>query len=260
MKHNISTLHNAKKAKNDEFYTQLIDIENELKHYTHHFKGKVVYCNCDGYDSNFPKYFIEHFNEFGLNKLISTGLNGYYQEYDGNKLIQSMLNGDGDFRSQECVDILKQSDIVVTNPPFSLFIDYVKQLIEYDKKFLIIGNMNAIIYKDIFPIIKANKMWCGYKFNGKPMKFRVPEDYEINGKVIDYDENGNILVGVGGTAWFTNLDNDKRNEKLELTCKYNEQEYPKYDNFDSINVNKVKNIPYDYDGLMRCSHYIFRKT
>lgn len=162
----------------------------------------------------------------------------------------SLLKEDGDFRSQECIELLKQSDIVVTNPPFSLFREYVAQLFEYNKKFLIIGSVNAISYKEIFPLIKDNKMWIGYKFNGAPMMFRIPKKYTVSGTVTKMDEYGNALVGVGGTCWFTNLDVSKRHEKLDLYKKYTPDEFPKFDNYDAININKTVDIPCDYYGLM----------
>lgn len=245
-----ANLRTAKKNKADEFYTQLVDIENELKHYKGQFRGKVVYCNCDGYDSNFPKYFIEHFNELGLKKLISTGINGYYQEYDGNQLMQNTLNSNGDFRGQECIEFLKQSDIVVTNPPFSLFRDYIAQLMEYSKKFIVIGNVNAITYKEIFPLIKDNKLWLGPSISSGDRKFNVPDDYDLNASGCGIDENGKKFIRVKGVRWFTNLEHDKRKEELVFNRTYNENDYPKYDNYDAINVDKVKEIPRDYHGVM----------
>lgn len=166
------------------------------------------------------------------------------------KQIVKKLKGDGDFRSEECIELLKEADIVVTNPPFSLFREYVAQLIEYNKKFLIIGNVNAITYKEIFPLIKDNRIWIGYKFNGAPMLFRVPKNYPIRGSVVKTDANGNTLIGVGGTCWFTNMDIDKRHEEMLLYQKYSPELYPKYDNYDAINVDKTKDIPCDYYEAM----------
>lgn len=256
-----SNLHNAKSAKNDEFYTQLTDVAKELMHYKEHFKDKVVLCNCDDPTwSAFWKYFHLNFEELGLKKLISTHYDReeatYKMEYEGgndNDIecgVKTPLEGNGDFRNQECIELLKEADIVVTNPPFSLFREYVAQLIEYDKKFLIIGTANCITYKEFFPLIKDNKVWIGYKFNGAPMMFRVPDTYEAKGSVMSKDENGNLLVGVGGTCWYTNLDHEKHHEKMILWKNYTPEEFPKYDNYDAINIDKTANIPCDYDGVM----------
>ena len=257
-----SNLHNAKTAKNDEFYTQLTDIEKELKHYKKHFEGKVVYCNCDDVRwSNFFKYFSMNFEHLGLKKLICTAYNengqGIVYEYNGdlngNRIVDDeeievkYLEGNGDFRSAECIEILKQADIVVTNPPFSLFREYVAQLMEYGKKFLIIGNGNAITYKEIFPLIKENKIWLGVSLNMTKCHFIVPQSYE--GSNVFY-ENGNKMAKVNNAIWFTNLDHAKRHTELDLYKKYNVEEYPKYDNYDAIEVSKVAEIPMDYDGVM----------
>lgn len=236
-------LNKAKKEKNDEFYTRYEDIEKELIHYKEHFKGKVVYTNCDDPRvSNFFKYFFNNFNNFGLKKLIATHYNKDNEDtiykYEVNNLndgvIKTHLKGDGDFSSDECIDLLKEADIVVSNPPFSLFRKYIQTLVDYDKKFLIIGNNNAITYKDIFTLIKDNKLWLG---NTNPKKFLQPDGE---------------LKGFGNIGWFTNLEIKKREEWLELTKKYegNEDSYPKYDNYDAINIDRVKDIPYDYDGHM----------
>lgn len=257
-----SNLHNAKTAKNDEFYTQLTDIEKELKHYKKHFEGKVVYCNCDDVRwSNFFKYFSMNFEHLGLKKLICTAYNengqGIVYEYNGdlngNRIVDDeeievkYLEGNGDFRSAECIEILKQADIVVTNPPFSLFREYVAQLMEYGKQFLIIGNGNAITYKEIFPLIKENKIWLGVSLNMTKCHFIVPQSYE--GSNVFY-ENGNKMAKVNNAIWFTNLDHTKRHTELDLYKKYNVEEYPKYDNYDAIEVSKVAEIPMDYDGVM----------
>ena len=252
-------LENAKKAKNDEFYTQLVDLEKELQHYKKHFKDKIVFCNCDDPTySNFWKYFHLNFKFLGLKKLISTHYDSknptYKMEYSGgndadcNIGLKISLKGNGDFRSQECIDILKESDIVVTNPPFSLFREYVSQLIKYNKKFIIIGNMNAITYKEIFPLIKNNKIWAGYSFN-KTFEFSVPDYYETS-KSKRIDENGRKIIKVPTICWFTNEKISKHTEKLFLTEKYDPEKYPKYDNYDAINVDKVAEIPKDYDGVM----------
>lgn len=275
-----ANLNRAGKVKNDEFYTQLPDIENELRHYKEHFKGKTVFCNCDDpYESNFFKYFALNFNALGLKKLICTCYATspiiYTQLlFDGNELplgiakegrkpykieisevkdlngdgaidltdvellLKSvngkpeLLKGDGDFRSEECVDILKSADIVVTNPPFSLFREYVGQLVEYKKKFIIIGNMNALHYKEIFPLVQNNDLWLGVN--------SVKEFIQPDGTTKKF---GNIL-------WYTNLDIKKRHENVILYKKYNPEEYPKYENFDAIEVKSVADIPCDYFGNM----------
>jgi hypothetical protein len=229
------SLNKAKSEKNDEFYTQYCDIEKELIHYKDKFVNKVVYCNCDDYTkSNFTKYFKDNFSELKLKKLVCTGLNSRYYEYDGeNELIKDLVSN-GDFRSEECIKFLKECDVVVTNPPFSLFRKYVDQLMECGKKFLIIGNKNAITYKEIFSYIKNNELWLGIT---NPDEYRLP--------------NGNITQSVKGLCrWFTNLDNKKRNEELDLYRKYTKTDYPKYDNYDAIEVSKVSEIPMDYDGVM----------
>jgi hypothetical protein len=266
-------LRTADKNKKDEFYTQLVDIEKELKHYRKHFKDKVVYCNCDDPRvSNFFHYFSYNFEKLGLKKLIATcyknqdadlfstnqSEKAVYLEYTGDKNNNNVpdveeigvkeLKGDGDFRSQESIELLKQADIVVTNPPFSLFREYVAQLVEYDKKFLIIGNMNAITYKEIFSLIKENKLWLGATLDGRNIWFGIPNEYEKYHKI----EDGRKYAFVASTVWFTNLDYDKRHEDLILykTFKGNENDYIKYDHYDAINVNKTKEIPLDYDGYI----------
>ena len=252
-------LTNAKKAKNDEFYTQLTDIEKEMRHYKDFFKGKVVYCNCDdARESNFFKYFSLNFEHLGLKKLITTGYkaNGkgivliYEGDKNGNRIVEDSeivtkeLEGNGDFRSAECVEFLKEADVVVTNPPFSLFREYVAQLMEYGKKFLIIGNQNAITYKEIFPYIKNNELWLGVHSN-KTMEFSMPMSYE--GDVVV----GNRKIGkVPAISWFTNISHKKHNEELDLYHKYDATAYPKYDNYDAIEVSKVNEIPMDYEGVM----------
>ena len=241
-----TSLHAAKRAKNDEFYTQLADIENELKHYKEHFRGKVVFCNCDDPEwSSFWKYFTLNFAHLGLAKVIAThyeqGSRTYKLEFDGRHsadgkpiVRQIDLEGDGDFRSAECVELLKQSDIVVTNPPFSLFREYVGQLVEYEKQFLIIGNNNAITYKEIFKHIKENRLWLGV--SPRSMRFKQPD-----GSLKDVN-----------ACWFTNLPHHRRNEELILFHTYagNEDKYPKYDNYDAIEVSKVVDIPCDYEDVM----------
>ncbi len=275
-----NNLHKAKNSKNDEFYTQLSDIEKELKHYTKHFKDKVVYCNCDDPRiSNFFHYFSYNFERLGLKKLITTCYKNQnrdlfsqhdceqaiYLEYEGDKNGNRVpdteeigiihLKGDGDFRSEECVDLLKQVDIVVTNPPFSLFREYVAQLIEYDKKFIIIGNKNVITYKEIFKLIKENKLWVGNTPMSTDILFDVPADFAK--QLIANKKEGSaykiingVVKGRSQSIWFTNLDISKRHEYLILYKKYAPDEYPKYDNYDAINVNKTKDIPMDYEGVM----------
>ena len=291
-----SNLHRANKAKKDEFYTQLIDIEKELKHYKDQFRGKVVYCNCDDpFESNFFKYFAANFNALGLKKLITTsftkspiaggqlplfevkglrpkgkepfkielnevtdsdadgavGLTDVKRLLKNNANIATSLKGNGDFRSEECVELLKEADIVVTNPPFSLFREYVAQIIEHNKRFLIIGSLNAITYKECFRFIKDNKMWLGITMDGRNKWFRVPNNYPINENVANSKiENGEKYLFVKGCVWFTNLDTEKRHEKLILYKKFTPDEYPKYDNYGAINVDKVSEIPVDYNGAM----------
>lgn len=266
-------LHKAKTEKKDEFYTQLSDIENELRHYTEHFKNKVILCNCDDpWVSNFFHYFSYNFEKLGLKKLVTTcyksqnadlfsdntSEKAIFLEYTGDKNGDNVpnpeeigikhLKGDGDFRSKECVELLKQADIVVTNPPFSLFREYVSQLIEYNKKFIIIGHQNAITYKEIFKLIKENRIWLGYGFSGGAAHF-------INKHYIDYataSDHKEGMIRVSGVTWFTNLEIKKRHEDLILYKLYkgNESEYPKYDNYDAINVDKTKEIPLDFKGVM----------
>ena len=292
------SLHRAKNAKEDEFYTQIDDIAAELHHYSQHFKGKTVLCNCDDpYESNFFKYFALNFNQLQLKKLIATCYDGspvagtqlkltifdtthndtasvktrvphkiiitevtdvngdgavdladveYLIKNDKNVL--TTLKGNGDFRSKECIELLKEADIVVTNPPFSLFREYIAQLIQYEKKFLIIGSQNAITYKEIFPLIKSNKLWLGFKAGD--MSFCVPNYYEERQTRFWIDDNGQKWRSMGNICWFTNLDHSKRHETLDLYKVYNPDEYPHYDNYDAINVDKTSDIPLGYDGVM----------
>ena len=269
-----ANLHGAKSAKNDEFYTQISDIERELMHYKHHFRDKVVYCNCDDPSiSNFFIYFALNFEELGLKKLITTcyknqdadlfsqheSERAVYLEYTGDKngnrkhdpeeIERISLQGDGDFRSRESIDLLKQADIVVTNPPFSLFREYVAQLVEYDKKFVIIGPRNAITYKEVFPLIMSNKIWLGNGFANGNAYFRISAEQTQNYAAGVYDANTG-LVKFRNVCWFTNLDISKRHERLDLYKKYTPEEYPKYDNYDAINVDKTSDIPADYYGVM----------
>ena len=268
-------LRSAKTDKKDEFYTQLSDIEKELKHYKNHFKDKVVLCNCDDPRvSNFFHFFSYNFEKFGLKKLIATcyksqdsdlfsqnnSERAIYLEYTGDKNGNNVpdaeeigikhLQGDGDFRSKECIELLKQADIVVTNPPFSLFREYVAQLVEHKKKFVIIGNLNALTYRDIFKLIKEDKLWFGHSIHSGDREFRVPQDYPLNAAGSRVDEDGNKYIRVKGVRWFTNLDYTERHEDLLLYKTYNPEEYPTYDNYEAINVNVTKEIPMDYPGVM----------
>jgi hypothetical protein len=293
-----TTLGKAKKNKADEFYTQLPDIETEMRHYKEQFRGKVILCNCDDpFESNFFKYFAMNFNFLGLKKLIATSYSGspiaykqvslfdvknlhaetddlilpckieitevndenadgavdltdveYLLKHRNNAL--TLLEGDGDFRSDECIELLKEADIVVTNPPFSLFREYVAQLVEYEKKFIILGNQNAITYKEVFRLIKENLIWLGMD-NGGTKWFQVPLDYEIMTESRKkFDDKGNKYFSMGNIMWFTNLDVPKRHEKITLYKQYTPTEYQHYDNFDAIEVPRVAEIPYDYDRAM----------
>lgn len=283
-------LNAAKTAKKDEFYTQLTDIERELQHYWPHFRDKVVLCNCDDpYESNFFKYFALRFNQLGLKKLICTCYDGspvmgtelslFSLDSEGNekktaykveitevndangdgavdladveylirndKNVLSCLKGNGDFRSRECIELLKQADIVVTNPPFSLFREYIGQLMKFKKKFLIIGHQNAITYKEVFPLIKENKVWLGYGFKGGAAHFFSP--YEDTATANDHREG---MIRVSGVTWFTNMEIPKRNDLLDLVCHYSEEEYPKYEDYNAIEVSDSFAIPSDYNEVM----------
>ena len=268
-------LNAAKEAKKDEFYTQLEDINNELRHYREHFRGKTVLCNCDDPRvSNFFTYFAYNFEFLGLKRLITTcyknqdadlfsqhqSEKAVYLIYEGDKNGNNIpdpeeigihpLKGDGDFRSRECIELLEQADIVVTNPPFSLFREYVALLMEYDKKFLIIGNVNSNTTKEIFPLIKDKKIWMGASIHSGDRKFWVPDDYELNAAGCGVDETGRKFIRVKGVRWFTNLDYKERHKDIILYKNYTPEDYPKFDNFDAINVNKTEEIPIDYDGVM----------
>ena len=283
-------LNAAKVAKKDEFYTQLSDIERELQHYWKHFRGKVVLCNCDDpYESNFFKYFALRFNQLGLKKLICTCYNGspvtgnelaiHFDGFDDDEPkkiaykveitevkdengdgavdlsdVQYLLKSDrnvlsilktGDFRSQECIELLKEADIVVTNPPFSLFREYIGQLMEYKKKFLIIGSQKSIGCKEIFPLFQENKIWWGYGFKGAAAHFFSP--YEDTATAGDHKKD---MIRVSGVTWFTNLEIPKRSEEMDLVCRYSPDEYPRYENYNAIDVGKTTDIPFDYPGIM----------
>ena len=269
-----TTLQAAKAAKNDEFYTQLSDIEKELRHYKEHFKGKTVLCNCDDPRvSEFFRFFAMNFEFYGLKRLITTCYKNQdvdifsqkksdkavYLIYDGDKNGNGTpdaeeigihpLKGDGDFRSKECIELLKQADIVVTNPPFSLFREYVAQLIKFDKKFLIIGSVGAIGYKEVFPLIKDNKIWLGYGFEAGNAYFGIPKEQSHNYANGVYNEKTG-LVKFRNCTWYTNLDHAKRHEMLILYKRYTPEDYDKYENIDAIDIKKIADIPEDYDGLM----------
>ena len=268
-------LRKASSAKKDEFYTQLSDIEKELRYYKQHFKGKTVLCNCDDPRvSNFFHYFSYNFEALGLKKLITTcyksqdfdlfsknaSEKAVYLEYCGDKngdkvpnpdeIGIKQLQGDGDFRSQECIKLMKKADIIVTNPPFSLFREYVAQLNEHDKKFIIIGNQNATTYKEIFKLIKDDKIWLGKSIKSGDREFGVPEYYPLKSSGSRIDSKGNKYIRVTGVRWFTNLDYEARHQDLILHKKYTKAEYPKFDHYDAINVNKTKDIPMDYKGAI----------
>jgi len=265
----------ARAAKKDEFYTQLSDIEKELKHYTAHFANKTVLCNCDDPRvSKFFQYFSLNFEKLKLKKLITTCYKncdadlfsqeteerGIYLEYNGDKNGNRVpdpaeigiypLNGDGDFRSEEAIELLKQADIVVTNPPFSLFREYVEQLLEYEKKFLIIGNVNSVTGRDIFPHIKANRLWLGPSIRSGDREFGVPDDYPLTAAGYRVDDEGKKFIRVKGVRWYTNLDFKERHDDLILYKSYDPKEFSKYDNYDAINVDKTKDIPADFSGVM----------
>lgn len=281
-----SILNKAKYSGNtDEWYTDYTTVEEEISHYIDQFKNKIVLCNCDDpYESAFTKYFLKNFNVLGLKKLICTSYKGsrilekskisktdnqssyvlivenkfsddkgVIDDSEINNLLNkngvvSKLNGDGDFRSKECIEYLKAADIVVTNPPFSKFIELFSLLIEYEKKYLLIGNQNAITYKEIFPYIKNGKAWIGYRFGD--MAFKVPQDTPPRKTRFWIDENGQKWRSLGNAMWLTNLDNDRKHQRLVLNATYDSSKYPKYDNFDAINVSKVVDIPKDYNGIM----------
>lgn len=251
-----NNLHSAKKEKNNEFYTQLSDIEKEMASYdVSNFQGKVIYCNCDDYRfSNFCKCFKDNFEYLGIKKVMATnydiGDGAYKWEYDGENETVTELEGNGGFETAECIEFLKEADVVVTNPPFSLFRAYVKQLMDYGKKFLVIGNQNAITYKEIQPYIKNNELWLGTS-NNNGMYYLVSNDYEYSPNYKFKKEiDGKKVCRVPSVCWFTNIENKRRNMPIDLYKKFNKNEYPKYDNFEAIDVKKVELIPTDYDGVM----------
>lgn len=291
-----TNLGTAKTAKKDEFYTQLTDIEKEMRYYRKHFEGKTIFCNCDDpFESNFFKFFVLNFNRLKLKQLIATCYTGspianrqlslfdnlpdnsehvnkpykavvttvYDKTGDGSvdmldvaelfksgENLLSELDGDGDFRSAECLSLLDEADIIVTNPPFSLFKEYVNILVERSKNFIIIGNMNAITYKEIFPLLKDNKMWIGPSIHSGDRKFYVPDDYPLNAAGCGVDEDGRRYIRVKGVRWYTNLDIRQRHEALILVKRYDPSLYPTYETFDAIDVKSVSDIPCDYPGIM----------
>lgn len=291
-----STLSAAVKAKKDEFYTQLTDIEKEMRYYRKHFKGKTVLCNCDDpFESNFFKYFVLNFKRLGLKKLIATCYatspivgqqlslfdvaggeeeqrnkpykavvtkvydvtgDGGVDMFDVAELFKNHenelteLQGDGDFRSEECLALLDEADIVVTNPPFSLFREYMSMLMEHGKHFIIIGNVNAITYKEVFPLIMENRLWFGASIHSGDRKFYVPDDYPLNAAGCGVDEDGHRFIRVKGVRWYTNLDYRQRHEDLILVKRYSSGAYQRYDNYDAINIDKTSDIPCDYAGMM----------
>ena len=244
----------AKKNKNDEFYTLLIDIEKEMRNYPSQFLNKTIYCNCDDYrKSNFVKYFHDNFSVLKIKKLIATGYNvngnGICYMYDGNNELIIQLNGHGDFRDEECRSLLKDADVVVTNPPFSLFREFINLMMEFNKKFIIVGNGNSVTYKDIFPLIKNNQIWMGVsKGIGGKMSFYASDDYD--NKHNYFNEDRRKLAQVNNACWFTNIEHSKRHLPLDLYKRYNPTEYPKYDNYDAIECCKTAEIPMDYDGVI----------
>ena len=258
-----TSLNKAGLAKQDEFYTKIADVEREMRHYTEHFKGKTIFCNCDDpEESNFWRYFQLNFYQLGLKKLVST----HYEETKPSykleivageeeksgqikapDVIKTRLSQNGDFRSPECIEILKEADIVITNPPFSLFREYIGLLMEYKKQFIVIGSQNAITYKEIFTLLRDNAIWLGYHFGD--MEFVVPDYYEPR-ETRYREENGIKYRSMGNICWYTNLDIAKRHEELLLYRQYSAEEYETFDNYDAINVNKVSDIPMDYSGIM----------
>ena len=261
---NNSNLHAAKSAKNDEFYTQLNDVEKEMKHYKDFFRGKKVLCNCnDDRWSSFFKYFSMNFEHLGLVKLtcVSHSKDGHGMKYvfdgdinknrmvDDEEVIITELNGHGDFRDDECRALLDESDVVVTNPPFSLFREFIALMMEFNKKFIIVGNGNAVTYKEVFPYIKNNQIWMGAsKGIGGKMSFYASDDYD--NKHNYFNEDGRKLAQVNTACWFTNIEYSKRHLPLDLYKRYNPTEYPKYDNYDAIECGKTCDIPMDYDGVI----------
>ena len=250
-----SNLHAAKSAKNDEFYTYIDDVEHEIEKYKDFFRGKKVLCNCnDDTWSSFFKYFSTNFENLGLAKLTCVSYNekghGVKYVFDNQNTSITELKGHGDFRDEECRALLDDADVVVTNPPFSLFRQFIILMMEFKKKFLVIGNMNAITYKDIFPYIKNDEMWVDMFFKNTGMRFRVSDDYELNAARCGIDENGEKWISLRNVRWFTNIEHSKRHLPLDLYKHYNSKDYPKYDNYDAIECSKTRDIPIYYDGVI----------
>lgn len=283
-----ATLNHAFIVKKDDFYTQYEDVAKEMLKHRDQLKGKTVLCNCDDpFESAFFRFFVLNFDKLGLAGLISTcyadsqiagqeypleGITGAYKAIvteipdetlvrpDGSLDLESLLSmpgnslthlaGDGDFRSDECKTLLKKADIVATNPPFSLFREYISLLVRHEKNFIILGNMNAVTYKEVFPLFRDNKVWYGESIRSGDRKFYVPDSYPLNAANCGIDEKGRRFIRVKGVRWFTNLETNRRHEPLALTCSYTPDEYPQYENYDAINVGRTQNIPFDYDGVM----------
>lgn len=292
-----TSLNNASKAKKDEFYTRLTDIEKELRHYRKHFEGMTILCNCDDpFESNFFRYFVMNFNHLGLKKVIATcyagspisgrqlslldvldddrekvpgtpykavvssvrdvtgdggvGMDDVAALFKSHENELARLEGNGDFRSPECLDLMDEADIVVTNPPFSEFRSYVAMLMTHEKKFVIIGNVNAITYKEFFPLLMNNEVWIGPSIHSGDRKFYVPDDYPLNAAGCGIDPDGRRFIRVKGVRWYTNLDIRQRHEEMYLVKRYRPEDYPKYDNYDAIEVSKTSDIPCDYAGVM----------
>lgn len=281
-------LNTASAAKKDEFYTQFEDVEKEVSNYPGAFVGKSVYCNCDDpFNSAFFRYFVLNFRKLGLRELKATsyagtrmsGTNrrkgepagayiavvkkvpsGNLLDTDGNLAFEkifrakgnsiSQLQGDGDFRSNECEELLIESDIVVTNPPFSLFREFISQLVRHGKKFVVLGNLNAVTYREVFPLFKNNRIWFGESIRSGDRKFYVPDDYPLTASNCGIDANGRRFIRVKGVRWFTNLNNNRRDESLPLTHEYSTTKYSYFDNYNAINVGRTLEIPADFQGNM----------
>lgn len=262
-------LNAAKRNPKDEFYTTRKMIEDELCEYGEYFKDKVVYCNCDDpEESEFWKFFVRNFKAYGIKKLMATHYEPDEKNYAYMLELTEDTNGDGridyldeptitqipcngDFRSAYCIELLKQADIVVTNPPFSLWREYIAQLMKYEKKFIIVGNVNAVKYKDVFPLIQENKLWMGHSIHSGDRKFYIPDDYPMKASGCGIDDEGRRFIRVKGVRWFTNLDIPQRHQPLDIRGNYYDPEiYPHYDNYDAIEVSKTSDIPCDYDGIM----------
>lgn len=265
MANNSVKMTNAKVNKADEFYTTYEDIEKEMIFYKNQFKNKIIYCNCDDYTkSNFVKYFQDNFNELGLKELIATSYNpnsdseyyaypenrGTYYLYNDQETIISNTNGNGDFRAADCLELLRKSDIVITNPPFSLFREYIELVMLYNKKIIILGNVNGVTCKQVWPYFQEQKLWFGPSISSGDRKFYVPDEYPLEAAGCGIDEDGRRYIKVKGVRWFTNMKSDLDKPFLELTQKYTPEQYPLYDNYNAIEVSKTKDIPMDYDGVM----------